>query len=58
MKHIIKLFALLLLAACADKQKSVEQLIEDRNLVELRATRAKLTEEKIVIETKISWFVC
>ena len=53
MKHIIKLFALLLLAACADKQKSVEQLIEDRNLVELRATRAKLTEEKIVIEKQI-----
>jgi RND family efflux transporter MFP subunit len=53
MKHIIKLFALLLLAACADKQKSVEQLIEDRNLVELRATRAQLTEEKIVIEKQI-----
>ncbi len=53
MKHIIKLFALLLLAACADKQKSVEQLIEDRNLVELRATRTQLTEEKIVIEKQI-----
>ena len=53
MKHIIKLFALLLLAACAVKQKSVEQLIEDRNLVELRATRTQLTEEKIVIEKQI-----
>lgn len=53
MKHITTLFALLLLTACADKQKSVEQLIEDRNLVELRATRAQLTEDKIVIEKQI-----
>lgn len=53
MKHIKTLFALLLFAACADKQKSVEQLIEDRNLVELRGTRAKLTEEKLIIEKQI-----